>query len=75
MDGIMAVIPFHTVHSLYVEANKPPLDLRRITFLLQYKVKLKVNPDIPTFRCVFHPQFEDLHDKKIKIVQKQLTGN
>ena len=49
--------------SLYVEANEPPLDLRRIKLLLQYIVKLKTNPDNPAFDCVFDPQLEDLYDK------------
>ena len=49
--------------SLYVEANEPPLDLRRIKLLLQYIVKLKANSNNPAFRCVFHPQFEELYDK------------
>ena len=31
--------------------------------LLQYIIKLKANPDNPAFRCVFHPQFENLYDK------------
>jgi hypothetical protein len=26
-------------------------------------IKLKANPDNPAFRCVSHPQFEDLYDK------------
>ena len=47
------------VHSLYVEANEPPLDLRRAKLLLQYIA----NPDNPAFTCVFHPQFEDLYEK------------
>jgi hypothetical protein len=51
------------VASLYVEANEPPLDLRRIKLLLQYIVKLKTNPGNPAFDCVFNPQLEDLYDK------------
>jgi hypothetical protein len=51
------------VDSLYVEANEPHLDLRRIKLLLQYIVKLKTNPDNPAFDCVFDPQLEDLYDK------------
>jgi hypothetical protein len=26
-------------------------------------IKVKANPDNPSFRCVSHPQFEDLYDK------------
>ena len=46
-----------------MEANEPPLNLRRVKLLLQYIIKLKANPDNPAFRCVFHPQFENLYDK------------
>jgi hypothetical protein len=35
--------------SLYVEANEPPLDLRRMNLILQYVVKLKTSPDNPAF--------------------------
>ena len=41
--------------SLYVEANEPPLDLRRLKLTLQYIVKLKANIDNPAYNCVFHP--------------------
>ena len=34
-----------------------------LNFFLQYIIKLKANPDNPAFRCVFHPQFDDLYDK------------
>ena len=51
-------------NSLYVEANEPPLDLRRLKLTLQYMVKLKANIDNPAFDCVFHPQLEHLYDKK-----------
>ena len=57
------------VDSLYVEANEPPLDLRRIKLLLQYILKLKANTDNPAFDCVFHPQFEDTYDKNKKCIK------
>jgi hypothetical protein len=64
--------------SLYVEANEPPLDLRRVKLLLQYIIKLKANSDNPAFRCVFHPQFENLYDKNkncIKAVGLRIIKN
>jgi hypothetical protein len=51
------------VASLYVEANEPPLGLRRIKLPLQYIVELKTNPDNPAFNCVFDPQLKNLYDK------------
>lgn len=57
------------VDSLEVVANEPPLDLRRIKFILQYTVKLKDNWDNPAFDSVFHPQFEDLYDKNKKSIK------
>ena len=48
------------VDSLYVEANEPPLDLRRLKLTLQYIVKLKANIDNPAYNCVFHPLCESL---------------
>jgi hypothetical protein len=59
------------VASLYVEANEPPLDLRRIKLLLQYIVKLRTNPDNPAFDCVFDPQLEDLYDKNKAMKSKK----
>ena len=47
------------VNSLYVEANEPPLDLRRLKLTLQYIVKLKAKIDNPAFDCVFNPQYEN----------------
>ena len=40
------------VDSLYVDANEPPLDLRRLKLTLQYIVKLKSKIDNPAFDCV-----------------------
>ena len=60
------------VDSLYVEANEPPLDLRRLKLKLQYIVKLKANIDNPAYDYVFNPQYENLYDK-IKNVLNQLA--
>ena len=43
------------VESLYVEANEPSLDLRRLTLTLQYIIKLIENIDNPAYNYVFHP--------------------
>ena len=44
--------------SLYVEANEPPLQLRRLKLSLQYATKLYTNKDNPTHKIVFQPQLE-----------------
>ena len=41
------------IDSLYVEANEPPLEYRRIKLTLQYGLKLKANPDIPSYEYVY----------------------
>ena len=41
------------MHSLYVEANEPPLQYRRDKLALQYGIKLKANPDNPAHEFIF----------------------
>ena len=41
------------VHSLYVEANEPPLGMRRTRLSLQYGVKLMSNEVNPAYSAVF----------------------
>ncbi len=45
--------------SLCVEADEPPLTLRRTKLALQYCLKVKSNPTNPAYSCVFHPKFQD----------------
>ena len=45
--------------SLEVEANIPPLKLRREQLALQYILKLKSNPTNPAYKCVFEPQLQE----------------
>ena len=68
VDILVCLTAFRTspVGSLYVEANEPPLDLRRLKLAMQYMVKLKAHIDNPAFDCVFHPQLEQLFDKNKK---------
>ena len=56
------------VDSLYVEANEPPLNLRRTKLSLQYATKLYSNPSSPAFKCVFRPTCEEQYSKKPKVV-------
>ena len=45
--------------SLYVEANEPPLELRRLKLGLNYYIKLRANPDNPAYDCVINPEYKD----------------
>ena len=44
------------MQSLYIEANDPPLYLRRIKLSLQYGSQLMSNERNPAYPVVFHPQ-------------------
>ena len=46
------------VESLYVEAQEPPLEIRRDKLALQYIYKLKANPENPAFDVVFNPKHQ-----------------
>ena len=45
--------------SLEVEANIPPLKLRREQLALQYILKLKSNPSNPAYKCIFEIDLEE----------------
>ena len=45
--------------SLCVEANEPPLALRRTKLALQYCLKQKLSPANPAYSFVFQPKFQD----------------
>jgi hypothetical protein len=52
-----------TIDSLYVAADEPSLDNRRIKLSLQYVV-LSANPSNPAFNCVFHHCYPELYAAK-----------
>jgi ribonuclease HI len=52
------------ISSLHVEANEPPLTLRRQKLALQYIVKLRSNPNNPAYASVFQPNFKPLFEAK-----------
>ena len=56
------------VESLYVEANEPSLEDRRIKLALQYITKLKSNPSNPAHNCVFHPNYTQLYSSKCNAI-------
>ena len=51
------------VESLYVEADEPSLENRRVKLGLQYAVKLKAYPSNPAYDCVFNPFYEHIFEK------------
>jgi len=51
-----------SVESLYVEANAPSLDNRRIELVMQYATKLKAYPSNSAYDCVFNPLYENIYD-------------
>src|SRR6478609_3128163 len=52
------------VESLQVEANEPPLYIRRKKLSLQYAIKVLSNPKNPTYKSIFDPQYEPLFIRK-----------
>ena len=52
------------VESLYVEAHEPPLEIRREKLALQYRLKLKANPENPAYDVVFNPKYQILYADK-----------
>ena len=56
------------VQSLYVEANEPPLDLRRTRLSLQYGVKLMSNQVNPAYSTVFQSDIVGLR------IERHLDG-
>jgi hypothetical protein len=54
---------------LYVEANEPSLENRRIKLGMQYATKLKAYPSHPAYECVFNPLFENVYDKQPNTIQ------
>ena len=52
------------VESLYVEAQEPPLEIRREKLALQYIIKLKANPGNPAYDVVFNPKYQILFADK-----------
>ena len=52
------------VASLCVEANEPPLSVRREKLSLQYASKIASTPENPVYNSIFHPNYEDLFNNK-----------
>lgn len=56
------------IESLLVEANEPPLAIRRNKLSVQYALRVASNPSNPVFDCTFNPQYEDLFQAKPKTI-------
>jgi ribonuclease HI len=56
------------VDSLQVEANEPPLVLRRNKLAIQYATKLKSNPSNPAYQVTFNPQYKELFTSKPNLI-------
>ena len=56
------------VESLQVEANEPPLTIRRDKLAIQYVTRLLANPRNPAYNCTFNPQYEDVFKIKPKLI-------
>jgi hypothetical protein len=54
---------------VYIEANDPSLENRRIKLGLQYVTKLKTYPSNPAYDCVFNPLYENVYDKQPNTIQ------
>ena len=50
--------------ALYAEANEPPLEIRRKELAMRYALKIKSNPENPTYESLFHLPYKDLYEKK-----------
>ena len=50
------------IESLYVEANEPPLELRRDELAMRYSLKIKSNPNNPVYDSLYNLPFSDLYE-------------
>ena len=57
------------MESLYVEANEPSLENRRIKLSFQYVVKLSAIPSNPAYNCVFHLNYQNLFEARPTYIQ------
>ena len=54
---------------LYVEGNEPPMYLRFGKQCIQYALKLRNNPENPTYDVVFNPLYPDRYSNKLNAIQ------
>ena len=56
------------IESLQVEANEPPLGIRRNRLALQYAIKVKSNSTNPTHQSIFDPRYSTLFENRPKTI-------
>ena len=57
------------IESLYVEANEPPLSLRRYKLALEYNIKLISCPQNPAYNCIMEIRYKNLSENKEKAIK------
>jgi len=57
------------IESLHIEANEPPMHIRRRRLALQFALKLRCNPSNPTYETVFYPKNRTLYERKPKAIR------
>ena len=57
------------IESLYVEANEPPLSLRRYKLALQYYIKLTSCLKNPAYNCIMEIRYKNLFKNKEKVIK------
>ena len=51
------------IESLYVEANEPPLEFRRKELAMRYALKIKSNPNNPTYDSIYNLTSRNLFER------------
>ena len=57
------------IESLYIEANEPPLSLRRYKLALQYYIKLISCPQNSAYNCIIEIRYKNLFENKEKAIK------
>ena len=57
------------IESLYIEANEPPLSLRRYKLALQYYIKLISCPQNPAYNYIMEVRYKNLFENKEKAIK------
>ena len=57
------------VESLYIEANEPPLSLRRYKLALQHYIKLTSCPQNPAYNCIMETRCKNLFENKERVIK------
>ena len=57
------------IESLYIEANEPPLSLRRYKLALHYYIKLISCFQNPAYNCIMETRYKNLFENKEKVIK------